>query len=117
MKTSEILRQAKTLLATPNEIQTHGHSVENNIKKEMYLCHAVLRGVARGWYTQADSDAAEEFIQRHLKHYAYATDCKKSDPEMEKLFESDNLAFYVEVQRRKWVWVDELIAECEAKGD
>lgn len=117
MKTSEILRQAKTLLATPEEIQTHRHGVENAIKKEMYLCHAVLRGVAKGWYTKARSDATEEFIQSHIKGYAYATDCKNSSPEMEKLFESDQRAFYIEVQRRKWVWVDELIAKCESRGD
>lgn len=87
------------------------------------LCHAVewLSSKQHAFDSHTAEDACE-FILDHLgtcaAYYSYVC---KTDPEFgarsrQEAAIRDTCELYVEVQRRKLVWIDELIAEAEEKG-
>ncbi len=108
MKTSQILRKAK--------LNLWGGDGNWDFRQKSYgLCGAITMVVYNTRSTQTNRQKAENVIRRiskSLNHYLYVSGwLRKVAKVPENRLTSENLQFY------RQLWLDELIAEYESKGD
>jgi hypothetical protein len=112
MKTSTVLKRAKTCLATSAD----DYMFTN---RQAFICYAINN--AMGIRNYKEGKRVQAMIQARLRPYTALESWLQGNHNIERISYDPNSEkfneYRTQVQRTRHAWVDSMIAEFEAKGD
>jgi hypothetical protein len=111
MKTSTVLKRAKTCLTTSSD--------DCSIDKKTFICYAIDN--ATGIKHSSAGERVAAMVQARLRPYTALESWLQGNHNIERIGNGQGWkkfnAYRTKVQQTRHAWVDSMIAEFEAKGD